>query len=319
MTKLSKGGKGKVGPNTKQKGGITKARVTVSPEIKSPSDTTIYTPAVRKANPANLTQQLNMPQILSPNIRVTTPSPNMGGNKDNELLNKILHFVESIRMHDENEESNVERAEPQDMDRIPGYTEAKRIAEKSILDAEQFKATIIEPEPGKSPEMNFVNAREDIGSGLSDDNFFHLTCHVESSLIVKIEKGEFVELEKLVPKDKRQKSDDNHLEWIHQDGGTFLAPVVDRANKITNFRKWDQAFRVYATIYCRANPSRAKEIWQYVLVINTAATTFMWDNVYEYDVTFRHLMPFNLNRSWAVTYNQMWNLCIHARHYPKSQ
>ena len=41
-----------------------------------------------------------------------------------------------------------------------------------------------------------------IGSGISDDDFFHLTCHIEPSLIHKIEKGEFVELEKLLPKDR---------------------------------------------------------------------------------------------------------------------
>ena len=37
---------------------------------------------------------------------------------------------------------------------------------------------------------------------------------------------------------------------------------------------------------------------------------FIWDNVYEYDVTFRHLMAFNPCRSWTVTYNQMWNICM---------
>ena len=133
---------------------------------------------------------------------------------------------------------------------------------------------------------------------------------VDPALISKIEKGEFVDLEKLVPKDKRRRSDDNRLEWIHQDGGTFLAPVSDRANKITNFRRWEQAFRIYATIYCGANPNRSREIRQYVSVISTAASTFVWDNVYEYDVIFRHLMAFNPCRSWAVTYNQMWNICM---------
>ena len=36
----------------------------------------------------------------------------------------------------------------------------------------------------------------------------------------------------------------------------------------------------------------------------------MWDNVYEYDVIFRHLMEFNPACSWAVTYGQMWNICM---------
>ena len=53
-----------------------------------------------------------------------------------------------------------------------------------------------------------------------------------------------------------------------------------------------------------------KEIWQYITVINTAASSYTWDNVYNYDIMFRHLMAFNPQRSWAVTYNQMWNLSM---------
>ena len=55
-----------------------------------------------------------------------------------------------------------------------------------------------------------------IGAGVSDDNFFHLTCHIDPNLIHKIEKGEFIELEKLLPKDKLGRNgDDNRLEWVH--------------------------------------------------------------------------------------------------------
>ena len=60
-----------------------------------------------------------------------------------------------------------------------------------------------------------------IGTGVSDDDFFHLTCHIDPSLIHKIEKGEFVELEKLLPKDKLNKNDESRLEWVQRDGGTF--------------------------------------------------------------------------------------------------
>ena len=88
-----------------------------------------------------------------------------------------------------------------------------------------------------------------------------------------------------------------------------MAPV-NRQNKITGIRRWEQAFRVYATIYCAANPQRSKEIWQYIAVINTAAASYQWHNIYNYDMTFHHLMAFNPNRSWAVTYNQMWNLSM---------
>ena len=120
-----------------------------------------------------------------------------------------------------------------------------------------------------------------------------------------------MDLDKLLPKERSSKEteDGDLLECVRKDGGTYLAPV-NRQSKITGIRKWEQAFRAYATIYCAANPHRSKEIWQYIAVINTAAAAYYWENVYNYDITFRHLMAFNPNRSWAVTYNQMWNLSM---------
>ena len=44
-------------------------------------------------------------------------------------------------------------------------------------------------------------SRQVVGTGLSDDDFFHLTCHIDQSLKKKIENGEFVDLDKLLPKD----------------------------------------------------------------------------------------------------------------------
>ena len=119
-----------------------------------------------------------------------------------------------------------------------------------------------------------------------------------------------MDLEKLLPKGKGRLSDDTRLEWVHRDRGTYLIPVTDKDNKITSIRRWDQAFRVYAMIYCGANPQRSHEIWQYVSVINTAVASYAWENVASYDYTFRHLMEFNPSHSWASIYNQMWNLSM---------
>ena len=85
---------------------------------------------------------------------------------------------------------------------------------------------------------------------------------------------------------------------------------VDRDNKITNVRHWEQAFRIYAAIYSQANPHRAAEIWQYVFVINSAASAYAWDNVASYDYTFRQLMVCNPMRSSVNIYHQMWNLTM---------
>ena len=134
------------------------------------------------------------------------------------------------------------------------YERAKTRTDKNVLEAEKFKATVAQPgnydliAPLQSQNTNELGGGEigemdvdlntrgpqmtgqllipNIGSGVSDDDFFHLTCHIDPSLIHKIEKGQFVELEKLLPKDKLgQKGDDNRLKWVHRDGGTFLVPV----------------------------------------------------------------------------------------------
>ena len=157
--------------------------------------------------------------------------------------------------------------------------------------------------------------RPEIGlGGLSDDDFFHLTCHIDSGLQQKIEKGCYVDLDKLLPKDKgfdgtQQYSNETKLERVQSDGNTYLVPAR-KTSRINCFRRWEQAFRMYTTIYCSKNPSRSREIWQYISIINTAAMSFNWDNIYHYDVILRQLMEFNPARSWAVTYNQMWNLSM---------
>ena len=141
-----------------------------------------------------------------------------------------------------------------------------------------------------------------------DDEIFHLTCHIDSTLMEKIKKGQFVDLEKLLPSE-RFKKDNTQFEWCVKDGSTFLTPA-EKEKKITNIRRWDQAFRMYASIYCRANPERAGEIWQYIEVIHTAAAAYIWDNVAKYDYVFRHLMEYNPGRSWAITYSHMWNITL---------
>ena len=222
----------------------------------------------------------------------------------------IGNFVENIR-HAQHPEDGTGNVEPGFSRRRSGddaeLEQARMRSERAILEAEKFHATVELPPTGNDKVLSSLL---NIGTGMSDDDFFHLTCHIEPSLIHKIEKGEFVELEKLLPKDKLGKSvEENRLEWVQRDRGTFLVPA-QRDNKISGFRRWEQAFRVHVTIYCGANPHTAKEIWQYITVINTAALAYSWDNVYNYDITFRHLMAFNPQRSWAVTYNQMWNLSM---------
>ena len=312
-------------------------------QVKSPSDTTIYAPALQKKLTPNRETNANMlgrvgmtPDTLNlshqldrmnMNIHVEDPVEavvnhrfDYGDNTDNRVIGNtnnmvignnpmsnpinpsdtIHDFVEMVRVENHPDDAVVMKKRKE----IPELEQARIKTGKTIIEAEKFWAAI-EP-PGTD-----LNHLPNIGSGVSDDDFFHLTCHIEPSLIHKIEKGEFVELEKLVPKEKLENKnpEESRLEWVQRDGGMFLVPT-QKDNKINSFRHWEQAFRAYAIIYCGANPHRAKEIWQYITVINTAASSYVWDNVYNYDNTFRHLMALNPHRSWVVTYNQMWNLSM---------
>ena len=194
--------------------------------------------------------------------------------------------------------------------------EANDRTEQTIVEAEKFHAQINKP-PGEL-NLNHVGLNSQLGemsagTGLMDDNFFHLTCHIDSNLKQKIEKGEFVDLDKLLPRDKiaalNGYSEDSRMEWVQRDGGMYLVPAR-KETRINNFHLWEQEFHLYASIYCDKNPCQMKEIWQYISVIQTAVSAYIWENVYSYDITFHQLMQFNPNRSWAVTYNQMWNLSM---------
>ena len=293
--------------------------------VKSPSDTTIYTPAFVNRN-NNRERVVNR---VSAEVSNTTPI-----GKD-RLINDVTHFLDALRVEQYGDDRPGGSTRPlvqptantmvidqasggggeiagTPIQVTPELLEARARADKMVMDAERFQATLATP-PGKS-DTNMYKELHQAGVGTTDDDFFHLTCHVDKQLKEKIEHGEYVDLEKLLPKDKSSEfgvpQTSNRLEWIHQDGQTFLAPATNKSNRISNVKKWDQAFRIYATIYCGANPSRSKEIWQYVSIIHTAANSFVWENVASYDYTFCHLMEFNPQRSWATTYTQMWNLTM---------
>ena len=293
--------------------------------VKSPSDTTIYAPALQRA----LTDNDPTRQIVQ---RILTDKTVSGSDNNNSTQNmgeateQIINFIEGVRLEARTkvvsrDSPSVKRGPPVEPqpgtseehhnDEMDPYKEhidvAKQKANQMILDAERFKATVNVP-PGEDL-VNSANSYDE-RMILNDDDFFHVTCHVDPVLRAKIEKGEFVDLERLLPKQRSSfGSDDNRMNLMHKDGQVFFVPATS-GNRIGNIRKWEQAFRIYAAIYSQANPSRAAEIWQYVHTINVAATGYIWENVSYYDITFRHLMSQNPSRSWSKIYNQMWNMAL---------
>ena len=297
----------KIGVNTN---GIKLAREL----IKSPSDTTLYTPGLRKST-------------------------------DQELaLNQISNFVENIRLEQNNRRqtpsaaampehwastqprSQIRMVQPeeslpsgsnQQVQVQPG-ADVRQATDKILLDAERFKASLVAPKG-----MNFLPDKIDDNVELlrkldDDDDFFHVSCHIDENLRAKIAKGDFVELDRLLPKEKSVQGyamdDIQRLELMVRDGHPYFSTRHGESGKVSNIRKWDHAFRVYTTIYVQSNPHRAGEIMQYMHVIHTAAANYSWESVSYYDFMFRHLMAAKPWRSWAKKYNQGWNLALRRDH-----
>ena len=305
--------------------GIAQANNPHGDLVKSPSDTTIYAPALQRiTNSVDRTKD-----IVGSILNTDNQMPNESGEKGIPMLGiteQISNFIEGVRMEAKSPKipSVIQVPVNQPLPSTSGeqprvnlgpdpFAEqidaAKQKANQLILDAEHYKATVNIP-PGNYTGVNIESNNLEAVS-LNDDDFFHVTCHVDPILKAKIEKGEYIDLERLLPKQRSSLTgnEDNWMNLIQREGQVYFIPAANN-NKINSVRKWEQAFRIYTAIYSQANPSGAAEIWQYVHTINVAASGYIWENVFNYDITFRHLMSQNPNRSWSKIYNQMWNMSL---------
>ena len=358
-------------------------------QIKSPSDTTLYVPALSRITDRSKLIIDNIVQNVQPLIgsgRSEETSDGKHATGENEggvsghnvdeldesfITNQISRFIQGIRSQTKGNgvvqgassssqnptmlRSVIHRVPQKDQvqfeqhfipnEPVPGtskdgvvdeYTanveEARDKANQMILDAERYKAVLNHPSGNECSQSNLLNTERNmnnlainqgcIGNSTAetvmpsqvpivkdDDEFFHATCHIKGNLRDKIERGQFVELERLLPKTRGSFGEDNRMNLIFKEGKTYFVPAPV-SNRINGIRRWEQAFRIYAAIYSQANPHCAAEIWQYVHVINVAAGAYVWDNVSYYDITFRQLMSQNPERSWSKIYNNMWNLAM---------
>ena len=171
-------------------------------KIKSPSDTTIYAPGLKRVNTNNRHDNVN-------------------------LIDRILNFVENVRLETTGTprrhviDTGLRQQIPDVQQPQPGPSgetrrnfqppsfdeaaEARSHADKLILDAERFKASVNAPQGTSIPyinnNQNHINQFEAEGGvgfprsqcmpvvDCDDDDFFHLTCHIEPNLRCKIEWG----------------------------------------------------------------------------------------------------------------------------------
>ena len=280
----------------------------LTPIVKSPSDSTLYTPALKLLRRQENTVLKGLSNDVSSSKDVNTASEKVLkgplNETSDEVIDKISTFVDSMRLESARKRNKKDRrrsqssqsGESDDMDDLsppPRRHErdevAREVTDRIILESEKFKAQLVAPKGMPSKIDSNIELLRKLDN---DDDFFHTSCHIEPGLRQTIEQGEFVDLDKLLPSDKgvgTSMTQDNRLGLVYEDGEAFLAPAK-KVNKINSIRKWDTAFRVYSTIFSEANPLRASELLQYVQVIHLAAANNPWENVAFYDYTFRQLM-----------------------------
>ena len=149
-------------------------------------------------------------------------------------------------------------------------------------------------------------------SALVDESYIMVGVHLDDVMVSKISKGEYVDFGKLLPRDQVVAEEDGRMEMYVKNGKTFWSPV-SAAVVINGFPKWEQAFRVFADIYSKANPHRSAELIEYNHIIHTVALAYIWDNVYMYDKEFRMHMSRNPQRSWSIILQQAWSLRLRDR------
>ena len=131
----------------------------------------------------------------------------------------------------------------------------------------------------------------------------------------KLEQGKYVDFGKLIAKDRWLEESGQEYKMIIKNGKSFYVPVTETTT-ISNFSKWEQAFRVYSDIYTRTHPKRAAELIQYNHVIHSISLSYAWDNVYAYDVDFRIHMSKHPQRSWAIILQMSWSFRLQDKIRP---
>ena len=194
-----------------------------SPLVKSPSDMTIYVPAIQRPDGNILPNGYN---TGLPNAPITVVNDGNDFVDQGDVANQISDFIQGIRIQSEvrvpqsslmgdgktdNRRNSGPGGQPSTSGYNPHIQAAKDKAERLILDAEQHRAVVNSPpgmmfkqlQPSTEPRgenvqlEGFACQQSDVppvnqlsvGKAIEDDNFFHVSCHVDSALKGKIQRG----------------------------------------------------------------------------------------------------------------------------------
>ena len=221
------------------------------PVVKSPSESTIYTSAFKKVE--QITEANNVIDKITnfaESICMDSRKRSSGRKSQTPTREEGSRYSmprrprEEITPHQITPQPGTSKGQDPDQDIWPALDKADRI----ILDAERLRANLVAPQ-------GMVSIKIDQNIQLlrnldNDDDFFHVSCHIDSVMKTRIQKGEFIDLEKLLPKEKggyQSEEAASGLEIVTRNGHAYLAPPASE-RRINGIQRWDQAFHVYATI-----------------------------------------------------------------------
>ena len=307
---------------TKQKGQLDNGP---NPSI---SDVTIYKNAVEMANPSEGLGNVGDDSIeVDSEITFKRKNDDTVRGRDSSSSDDRIDTSDEMMEIDINKQFIVDcqnEARRRSVDKTP-YAEPPEQSrgapqsEKIIRDIEMTKAVQYGAKgkvteflhPWEGPKETQRGGSHQLSSEV-DDNYVIIGAHLDNSIREKIQRGEYVDFNKLLP--KVSSSDDQRMELVNKGGQSFFVPVSDReSSSITNFSKWEQAFRIFMNVFTQEHPDRATELIQYNHVIFTAASSYSWENVSIYDKEFRIHMSRYPNRSWAAILQQAWTLYLKDR------
>ena len=248
---------------------------------------------------------------------------------------KIEKFINNIRIENANGEScNIstsseefmDTSEESEVNQIHEYIAGSSAVPRKSADLgcsmeprktpEDHAAEIIKEAEKSKARMYKVPGRSALSISQIDEDYQMVDAHIDEVTRRKIQSLEYVDLRKLLPKQKMGigREEDQHMEIVSRNGFTYLSPISEReAANINSYGKWEQAFRIYSNVLTSKMPGKSTELLQYGHTIHTAAMSYHWDNVYSYDKEFRQHIGHHLSRTWSVILQQAWTMLLKDR------
>ena len=237
--------------------------------------------------------------------------------------NACLSKIREIRRNCEEQEkrlkkgANTTRTFPEEGEPVAGTSKRtpsptrkrKRSPTPDSASTSEGKCTLVPFSPGKANVY------------LSEYSIFD---HVPQAAKEKIWRLEYIDFSLLMMEDAYQLEDEGALSMRNTAEGLQLMPAKAK-KEISSYHKWEAAWPIYKGILLIKYTDPGKvlqktlELTQYEQDIYLAASTFIWEAVYNYNKKCRHKIASNPHRSWDSFDNRLWSQQFTGSHLLKKK